>query len=574
MHDFHSRREFIRLSVLGLGTAVLSSGLTACFDRLSPLVNFLHGVASGDPLHDRVILWTRATPLKDMGSRAITIAWEVARDPEFRQLVNSGNTETSAARDYTIKIDAAGLAPGSRYYYRFRSADHISPVGTTRTLPDHNAEAVTLAVVSCSNYPAGRFHVYREIALRQDLDAVLHLGDYIYEYPRGGYASGQAAQLGREVLPEGEILTLQDYRQRYAQYRSDPDLQAAHQQHPFIAVWDDHEIANNTWRDGAENHQSTEGDFQARKLQALQAYAEWMPVRPLTEANRDRIYRSFDFGRLVSLHMLDTRVIARDEQLDIKEYFSANGFDASRFFAAVQDEGRTLLGTDQREWLLDQLEQSEGLWQVLGQQILMGRMDLPGAIATQRISFAGFARLVQLATREAQGIPLSAEDQAFLDSQRPLLALPSLPYNLDAWDGYDAERNIILNRVRANGQNLVVLAGDTHNAWANYLTNETKDVCAVEFATASVSSPGLEEYLNLPPEAIVPTERQLTTLIDGLEYTNINNRGFLAMRFTEKEARAEFIFVDSIVTENYRILSERSASFSVEAGSRTLRRLS
>jgi alkaline phosphatase D len=574
MQDLHSRRDFIRLSVLGFGTAVLSSGLTACFDSLSHNVKFLHAVASGDPLSDRVILWTRVTPVKDQGSTAIKIAWEVARDPEFRQLVNSGSTETSAARDYTIKIDAAGLAPGSRYYYRFRSADQVSPVGTTRTLPDRDATAVTLAVVSCSNYPAGRFHVYREISLRQDLDAVLHLGDYIYEYPRGGYASGQAAQLGREVLPEGEILTLQDYRARYAQYRSDADLQAAHQQHPFIAVWDDHEIANNTWREGAENHQSTEGDFQARRLQALQAYAEWMPVRPLTDANRDRIYRSFAFGRLVSLHMLDTRVIARDEQLQIQDYFDANGFDAQRFFTAVKDDERTLLGNDQREWLFDQLQQSESVWQVLGQQILMGRMELPGAVATQRISFAGFARLVQLATREAQGMTLSPEDQAFLDSQRPLLALPYLPYNLDAWDGYDAERNSILNRARTEAKNLVVLAGDTHNAWANYLTNGTKDVCAIEFATASVSSPGLEEYLNLPPEAIVPTETQLTTLIDGLEYTNISNRGFLTVRFTEKEARAEFTFIDSVFNDDYRILSERAASFSVEAGSQVLRRLS
>jgi alkaline phosphatase D len=574
MQNFHSRRDFIRLSVLGFGTAVLSSGLTACLDGLSYNVKFLHGVASGDPLSDRVILWTRVTPQNERGSSAIKIAWELARDPEFRQLVNSGSTETSQARDYTIKIDAAGLAPGSRYYYRFRSADQISPVGTTRTLPDHDAAAVALAVVSCSNYPAGRFHVYREIALRQDLDAVLHLGDYIYEYPRGGYASDQAAQLGREVLPEGEILTLADYRARYAQYRRDADLQAAHQQHPFIAVWDDHEIANNTWRDGAENHQSTEGDFEARKLQALQAYAEWMPVRPLNEKNRDLIYRSFHFGRLVSLHMLDTRVIARDEQLQIKNYFDADGFDGERFFAAVKDTERTLLGANQRQWLLDQLQQSEGVWQVLGQQVLMGRMNLPGAVATQRISFADFARLVQLATREAQGIKLSPEDQAFLDSQRPLLSLPYLPYNLDAWDGYDDERNVILNEARAAGANLLVLAGDTHNAWANYLTNEKNEDCGLEFATASVSSPGLEEYLKLPPAAIAPTEKQLTTLIDGLEYTNINNRGFLIMRFTETEARAEFTFIDSVFQDDYRILTERAASFAVEAGSQILRRLS
>jgi alkaline phosphatase D len=530
-------------------------------------------VARGDPLTDRVILWTRVTPEGQARPATLRIAWELARDPEFRELVNSGSTETSAARDYTIKIDAAGLAPGTRYFYRFRSADRTSPVGITRTLPGIDATAVNLAVVSCSNYPAGLFHVYREISRREDLHAVLHLGDYIYEYARGGYASSEAARLGREVLPEGEILTLDDYRRRYALYRSDADLQAAHQNHPFIAVWDDHEIANDAWREGAENHQPDEGDFTVRKLQALQAYAEWMPLRPLTDENRDRIYRSFTFGRLVTLHMLDTRVIGRDEQLEIKNYFDANGLDAARFFADIKDSRRTLLGSEQKEWLLEKFESSDGIWQVLGQQVLMGRMDLPAAIATQRISFAGFARLVQLATREAQGQTLTADEQAFLNSQRPLLKLPPVPYNLDAWDGYDAERNEILNAARAKGLNLVVLAGDTHNAWANHLTNEANEICGVEFATASVTSPGLEQYLNLAPEAVVPTEQQLTALIDGLEYTNIRDRGYLSLRFTATDVRADFIFIDTILSESYKVLDDRKACFAVAAGTPQLRRI-
>lgn len=563
MQELHSRRDFIQLSLLGFGAAVFSSGVSAQSTALSKYVHFAHGVASGDPLHDRVILWTRVTP-ENPHMASVTIAWEVALDPEFLQLVNSGSTETSKARDYTVKIDAAGLLPGRRYYYRFLSAGRSSPVGLTRTLPDHHASEINLAVVSCSNYAAGRFHVYREVAQRQDLAAVLHLGDYIYEYGRGEYASENAALLGREVLPEREIIDLSAYRQRYAQYRSDPDLQAAHQQHPFLVVWDDHEIANDTWREGAENHQSEEGDFKARKLAALQAYAEWMPLRPLTDDNKDRIYRSFQFGRLVTLHLLDTRVLARDKSLEILGYFSAAGFDAPRFFEDLKQDDRTMLGAEQRNWLIQSLRDSSSVWQVLGQQVLMSRLYLAGALATQRISLSGFSRLVQLATLEAQGQELSADDQSFLDSQRTLLKIPALPINLDAWDGYPRERETILNAAREAGKNLVVLAGDSHNAWASQLKNENQEVCGVEFAAPSVTSPGLEKILNLSPESIAPTEQQLLAQIKGLTYTNVSDRGYLALRFTEAEARAEFIFVDSILGDSYRLLRERGTVLMAE----------
>ncbi|MGB1142637.1 MAG: alkaline phosphatase D family protein, partial [Halioglobus sp.] len=276
---------------------------------------FLHGIASGDPLSDRVILWTRITPDEE---GVAGLAWEVASDAQFTDVVASGSGTTDASVDYTAKVDVTDLEPGAHYYYRFTSGDNVSAVGSTRTLPVGQVAAASFAVVSCSNYPAGFFHVYREVA-NQELDAVLHLGDYIYEYAADGYASERAEEFGRVSDPETEIVSLSDYRRRYAQYRTDNDLQAAHAAHPFIVVWDDHEItnhesANNPWTEGAQNHQpETEGSFEDRKAAAVQAWYEWLPVRP-PSAQQDIIYRHFNYGDLLDLFMLDTRLIGRDEQ--------------------------------------------------------------------------------------------------------------------------------------------------------------------------------------------------------------------------------------------------------------------
>ncbi len=563
----NSRRDFIKLSAFGFGTAFLATGISACDDALSDNVSFTHGVASGDPLTDRVILWTRAVPAD--GKSRVRIGWEMAVDEKFLGVINSGTIETSAERDFTVKIDAAGLLVGTSYYFRFKAKKQTSPVGKTRTLPSQDVSQIKFAVVSCSNYPTGRFHVYREIAKRNDLDAVIHLGDYIYEYARGGYASDQAKELGREVLPDSELLNLQDYRSRYAQYRTDLDLQAVHASHPFIAVWDDHEIANDSWKEGAENHQPEEGDFNLRKLAALQAYSEWLPIRP--KATEEGIYRSFTFGQIVALHMLDTRIIGRDKQLEIGDYFGANGFDAQQFQTDLNNPERSILGVEQLNWLTNQLENNQATWQVLGQQVLMGRMYLPGALATQQISLAGFARLVRVATLAGQGQTLSPDDLQFLATNQKLLQIPSLPYNLDAWDSYEAERERVLNAAHAAGCNLVVLAGDSHNAWANDLVNREGVACGVEFATSSVTSPGLELYLGLSPESVAPTEAQLTQLIGNLKYTNLSDRGYMTVTFTQTESTAEFLFVDSILKPDYQILAARSKTMRVKAGENALK---
>jgi alkaline phosphatase D len=553
-----NRREFIR--TLAAGTvAVGGTALTACGGSDDDTtVAFLHGVASGDPQSDRVILWTRATPSRD---EALQLRWQVATDAAFTSVVAQGTTSTGAERDYTVKVDAAGLQPGTRYFYRFSfGAGSHSPVGRTRTLPGGAVQQVKLAVFSCANYPRGYFNAYADAATLADVDAAVHLGDYLYEYPKDGYASGNAAALGRVSVPQTETLALADYRRRHAQYKTDTDLQALHAAVPMIAVWDDHEIANDTWRNGAENHtEASEGSFAARKAAALQAYHEWMPTRLPDAAQPDRIYRSFDFGSLVSLHMLDTRLVGRDLQLDIAGYVTANGFDAARFTADVTAADRQLLGTAQTAWLQARLQASTATWQVLGQQVLMGRMLIPAPIALQQVSVAQYA---DIATR-AQTNPGSLTPQ-----EQAILAQPSIPYNLDAWDGYAAARETVLGAARTLDKNLVVLAGDTHNAWASDLQDAQGSQVGVEFATPGVTSPGLEEVLVGQDPAQLAAG--LTQLIGPLQYCDAHRRGYMVVTATASDVRAEWRYVSTIDSRSFTVASDPVLKVRPGAGQRRI----
>ncbi|MFB2734617.1 alkaline phosphatase D family protein [Shewanella mangrovisoli] len=574
-----TRRDFLAMSAKGIGAAVISYGLMGCSDSDDNSVpaQFLHGVASGDPAQDAVILWTRVTP---DSAGDVKVSWQVASDAAFSQLVTTGEMVTNANRDYTVKIDARGLRAGQTYFYRFMTGGKTSEVGKTRTLPEGDVSSVKLAVMSCANFPAGYFNVYELAAAQDDLDAVVHLGDYIYEYARGGYASEYAAELGREVLPANELLTLSDYRTRYAQYHTDASLQKLHAKVPFITVWDDHEVANDTWRDGAENHNEGEGDFAVRKEAALQAYFEWLPIRPWREGNHEEIYRSFSYGNLVDLHMLDTRVLARDKQLDYADYMDAStgAFDGERFRADVTSTSRTMLGLTQLLWLQGTLLQATGTWQVLGQQILMGKMSLPAAIATQQMSIPQYAMLgalAKLAARAAANDPtLTAAELQYLQANQALLTpeviallqLPSIPYNLDAWDGYAYEREVILGTAKSKNHNLVVIAGDTHNAWANELKDVNGDTVGVEFATSSVSSPGLEYYLNLPAEQIPATEAAIVELVPDLKYTNLKDRGFMTLTFTKEAVRSDWHYVSTILAKEFEESTSRSYSAMTKVG--------
>jgi alkaline phosphatase D len=566
-----TRRDFLQVSALGLGAVVVSTGMSGCGGSSGSSrgrkVGFRHGVASGDPLSDRVLLWTRVTP-EDFNTTAIEVGWEVATDADFTDLVHSGTAEVSFEHDYTLKVDVLDLLPGSTYHYRFRAAGELSPSGVTRTLPQGSVTQVKFAVLSCSNYPAGYFNVYAEAAKEQGLDAVLHLGDYLYEYDSQGYAGEDAEAMGR-LLPaynDVELLTLLDYRRRYAHYRTDTYLQALHASAPFIAVWDDHEIANDTWREGAENHDpATEGDFLVRKLQALQAYFEWMPVRPAMPDDEEIIYRSFDFGDLVSLHMLDTRVIGRDEQINYADYLTTEGINLPAFQAAMGDPNRSLLGAEPRLWLQNQLMSSSATWQVLGQQVLMARIHMPaemlqGVLARDPALIGLIAELTELKGRYLMNDPSLTPGEI-------ARVITVLPYNLDAWDGYVVERETLLGTARAAGKNLVVLAGDTHNAWGSNLTDMDGNAAGVEFATASVSSPGLEEYLQLPPEMVPTAEQAISLLVDDLHYLNASQRGYLLVTFTASEARADWRYVSTVKGREYSLDDTRARSLVVQAGS-------
>ena len=582
-----NRRRFLQFSSLGLGSiiapAVMSKGISDWprdLRRYQP-GRFLHGVASGDPLGHAVILWTRVTPMNDRrhefeddraarGRRpqGILVGWEVSTDPDFGYLVRRGAHVVDKNTDYTLKVDVVGLLPGTVYYYRFRTLNKHSPVGMTRTLPAAGVEQVRLAVMSCANYPAGYFNAYQDAAQIPDLDAVVHVGDYIYEYGAGEYATELADEIGRsfEAGNDTELLLLEDYRRRYAQYRTDRGLQNLHAAAPFICVWDDHEVADNAWKDGALNHNPGEGDYADRKQQALRAYFEWLPIRPVVEDNREIIYRAFAYGDLVNLMMLDTRIVGRDQQLDYANYIdpATGAFNAAQFIADVGDVNRTLLGFEQRAWLQNQLASSAATWQVLGQQVLIGRMNLPAELLLSLGDPAGalgaFQELVQIKARILAGDPtLTPAEIARVET--------ALPYNLDAWDGYAVEREIVFGTASAFNKNLVVLSGDTHNAWANDLRDLGGNPVGVEFAGPGVTSPGLEEILDLVPPQYAPVEAGFELLIDDLRYLNVADRGYFTVTFTPQSATADWQFVDNILSEDYALLANRARSLQVIVGS-------
>ncbi|MEM8942638.1 MAG: alkaline phosphatase D family protein [Pseudomonadota bacterium] len=553
-----NRREVLRHTLSLASTVYVSTALTGCVSSgaLASLdeADFTHGVASGDPEPDALMLWTRAVP---RAGERVQIAWEVAEDANFERTLRSGITTTSSDRDYTIKVDVRDLVQGRDYYYRFRSADGVSTTGKARTPPTDAIDELHLAVFSCSNYPAGYFHAYAEAAGLSHIDAFLHLGDYFYEYGVGGYATERAEELGRSLASNnsGELLTLEDYRRRYALYRSDKDLQALHAAAPMIAVWDDHEIANDTWKRGAENHSNEEGDFEQRRTAAIQAYFEWMPLRPVIPDAEGRIYRSFAFGDLVDLHMLDTRLVGRDRQLNYRDFVDRETgiLDNETFLSELSSPTRSLLGEPQRDWLYGSLQASSAKWQVLGQQVLMARMTMPTTLLEKLFQDRDFnrtrptiERLVRAKAAMLQGADLSPQAAASVKQV--------LPYNLDAWDGYPAEREQLYAVARRLKKSLVVLAGDTHNAWYSELRDRWGQPVGVELGASSVSSPGMESYLGLANEDQSETlARALTTLIDELQYCELRRRGFLEVTFTREAVTARWHFMDSVTETSYGV---------------------
>ncbi|EIU7854136.1 alkaline phosphatase D family protein [Vibrio parahaemolyticus] len=545
-----SRRDFMKV----VSSTAVATGLIGCGsdDNESVAVSFEHGVASGDPTQTQVIIWTRVTT----AASYVDVSWQVASDMEFSNVVQSGVFTTDTGRDFTVKVDVQNLNANSQYYYRFMVGEMMSEVGQTQTLPEDGVEKASMAVVSCANYPAGYFHVYHEILNQHEqspFDVVLHLGDYIYEYGTGGYASEDAAALGREPSKGTECITLDDYRKRYAQYRQDADLQALHAKLPMIAVWDDHELANDTWKNGAENHQDDEGSFIDRRAAAAAAWTEWLPVRENTFSNM-LIYRQFSFGNLVNLMMLDTRLVGRDKPLD---YFSLSAPTMEAIGGLVaqsRSADRELLGTEQLAWLMNEFNTHDAKWNVLGQQVLMSRMELPSSVMTAM--FQLFTSTEEKKTEALLAVNTAITGYLADPSADPI----SLPYNLDAWDGYYVEREKVYQLAKASSGNFVCLAGDTHNAWASELKDVSNNPIGVEFATSSVSSPGLEEYLALDPVAIAQMEYTLPHLVSELQWADIKQRGFMRVTFTADAAQSTWYLVSTIKDKKYQVTTKSAST--------------
>ncbi len=524
------RRGFVRgllagalWPATGLRTSHASNGDAA----------FAHGVASGDPMADRVILWTR---ISGAGDAMVECDWMLGADAEINRPVARGSVRTGPARDHTVKVDATGLLPGKTWYYRFDATMPDgrrlqSPVGRTRTLPVGHVAAAQFAVVSCANYPYGYFHAYRDIAAEENLDAVLHLGDYIYEYGLGGYATEHAERLGRVPLPGHEAVTLEDIRLRHAQYKSDPDLQALHAAHAVIAIWDDHEIANDAWKNGAQNHGDEEGDWATRRDAAIQAWLEWMPVRAGHEREDTRIFRQFRLGDLATLVMLDTRIAGRDRQPDVP------GSTPESVAAALRDPGRHLLGERQEAWFRDVLTESNTTWQLIGQQVMLAPT-------------------------------LSPSLEPLLDRQRPSMLPPEQldhyvnlsrdnpPMLLDTWNGYPVARARLLEDLARHARNPVVLSGDLHTSMAAnlYTVHEDRPV-AVELMAGSVSSPGFAEYL---PERRPGAIRDATLELNpSLVYMETDRRGWLHVALNREECIATWRLLDTVHERDYEIAIDR-----------------
>ncbi len=541
-----TRRRFMHDSALygaALGTAGV--GLAGCGGGSEPEGRFGHGVASGDPLADRVILWTRVS---QSVNGAVDVGWEIARDALFGGVVASGTVTTSAAQDYTVKVDATGLQPGTVYHYRFRFRDELSPVGRTRTLPAGAVGQARLAVFSCAAYPVGQFHAYADAARRGDIDAAVLLGDYIYESDLSRGLEFASRLLGRNWEPDRELLNLQDYRQRHGFYRGDADLRAMHAAMPVIAVWDDHDLVNGIWRDGASGHGAGEGSFTARRAAAMQAFQEWLPIRLPDPAAPARIYRSFDFGSLASLHMLDTRVVGRDAPASNADHLS--GASASR--------SRQMLGAQQAAWLDAGMQASGATWQVLGSQVMMARMHVPLSV------LADFTEDGINAFLRAQATP----DAQRSDAQRALVSQARIPFDLDTWDGYPAAREALLATARRLDKNLVVLAGDSHNAWASDLKDAAAAQVGVEFATTSVTSAGLElEYPLIGRQFLADA---FVRMVPDLRYAQTSERGYLLVTLAPAQARADWVFVGSVFGNDLNSSIGRSLATLPGAGNRRI----
>ncbi len=462
---------------------------------------FQHGVASGDPTPDSVILWTRVTPTPEatpgsgLGAE-VSIVWEVAREASISTVVARGTMATGPACDHTVHVDPGGLEPSTRYFYRFTAPDGSrSPVGSTSTLTPAHAPlaSLRLAVASCSNWESGFFAAFGDVARRADageLDVMVFLGDYIYEYGRGEYV-GKAGMI-RPTEPPGETVTLDQYRGRYGIHRTDPHLQAAHAALPWIVMWDDHETANNSWRDGAQNHGEGEGAWHDRKRAAQQAFLEWLPIRTMAGPV---LYRSIAFGDLGQLSMLDLRSF-RDIPPSHEQWLNGR-------------RGTTMMGTEQFDWLKTQVQNSTARWNIIGSSVMFAPMQLTG---------------------------------------QPHIRLPDpIPTNLDQWDGYSLERDRLLSVLADTGKPALFLSGDIHSEWGNTIEFGGRQIGA-ELVCTSISSPNVDDSMNLPEDNpfSLNTEAFIRSSGPHVRHVDLDAHGYSIAELTPDSVRFRWLRVGDI----------------------------
>ncbi len=541
------RRTLFRGGLLGAGLAALPAAVSATSAAGG---GFAHGVASGEPHSEQVLLWTRYAAGQDTKLR-----WEVSSDMTFTRIASGGDVTATAETDFCVKPVATGLAPDSWYYFRFIAPNgDISSMGRTRTLPVGRTDRFRLAVVGCSNIGFGWFNAYAHIAEANDTDLVLHTGDYIYEYGTGVYPTAEQALPERMRGIDSEIVALADYRARYAAYRRDPDLQRLHQLYPMLHVPDDHESANDSYKEGAQNHQSeTEGSWDARKRAAIRANREWMPVS-------DEPYAAYEIGDLATLFRLEMRLEARDKPFDLGDIIGRGGRDPAKILDALtafkndewRDPSRSLMGAVQETWLADGLKASRAAgktWQVLLQQVIMGSLKSSPDIAQGM----------------TDAVPQYIRDRIM---GGVLTSMAGLPFNMDAWDGYPAARERVLQSAQNADANMIVLAGDSHNAWASELTNAGAPA-AVEFAGHSVTSPGAEGYL--PWIKADDFAKQAVATNDQLKWADTGHRGYMAIELSPRAVTTEYRFLAGVRTRSTALsgttrLSTAVGSHALEVG--------
>lgn len=516
---------------------------------------YLHGVASGDPDTTSVVIWTRVSN----AVRQIDVEWRVATDDRFQNVVARGRYKTDADRDYTVKVVVNDLKPGQDYFYRFDADGVRSPTGQTRTLPTGHVDRLVLAVATCSNYPFGYFNAYEVIANDPTIDLVVHLGDYIYEYGPDGYGGETGRRVGRDHEPPHEALTLDDYRKRHAQYKTDSSSKAMHARHPLIVIWDDHESANNPWMDGAENHQDSEGDWGTRRAESLQAFFEWLPVRdPHSGGTREEYWRHYKFGDLVSLITLESRHTGRSKQIDIDDYLGdiKSKADAKEFFETVVGApDRSLLSGEMKQFLADELAESvraNRRWRVIGNQSVMAKRTAPS------LDDPFFATLRNDLLEDAGNL---------LDDLTQLGSL-GLPVDLDSWNGYPAAReNFYQISKDAGARDLLVLAGDSHSYWQNALYDAAGESMGVELGSTGITSP--RSLLDLGQEGLSRFDELNAASNREVVWTEGRYRGFIRLEIDHDGAHADFVTVTNVESRNYNIQIVHSVN--IESSGGTLR---